>query len=576
VLTCVRVVLLRILVTAALAALFGAAPASAGPFGPPLPNSLPPYVGKAPLAAASVHARPASDAAAIARGLRRAVAAGTLSRAEAHRYRAVVARTRGVMSAARGTRGAVLARVLGLVRARAGGYNRARALALFSMLDENARFLARRGLPPNETDVVGRGGIVYRVGWGYGLQFHPLANVAALNQHLYAGRLRKAADLASALAARGVRTRNGGIVWEYYFPYGGGSAPWSSGMAQAIGAQALARTGRRLTAPDFLAVARRAYRAIPGRLVRNVSTGPWVQLYSFSAMVVLNAQLQAYLSIADYARIVGDAGAAGLATRLEASARGLLPRFDTGAWSNYAPGQEAVLKYHLYHVDLAGWMARRTGHETWAEARARFARYTREAPVFKGGDPHATLYPWPRDGFRDRARISFWLSKISTVSVAVGGRLHPLGVERRGWHSIVWDPGRTQVRIYRPVVRAVDLAGNRGQGQLGPLRVAVDREPPAVQASVARRRLTWRAVDPTSPWLRMWAVVRRADVTKRLLLGRRPHRGSLVLPIPRGTWEAVLWVSDTTGNRTRVRLGPVPPPPGAPPPVSPPPPPPPS
>ncbi len=567
--------LLRIFVAAALAALFGAASASAGPFGPSLPNPLPPYVGKAPLTSAPVvHARPASNAAAIARGLRRAVAAGKLSRAEAHRYRAVVARTRGVMSAARGTRGAVLARVLGLVRARAGGYNRPRALALFSMLDENARFLARRGLPPNETDVVGRGGVVYRVGWGYGLQFHPLANVAALNQHLYAGRLRNAADLASALAARGVRTKNGGIVWEYYFPYGGGSAPWSSGMAQAIGAQALARTGRRLTAPDFLAVARRAYRAIPARLVRSVSTGPWVQLYSFSAMVVLNAQLQAYLSIADYARIVGDAGAAGLATRLEASARALLPRFDTGAWSNYIPGQEAVLKYHRYHVDLVGWMARRTGHGTWAEARARFARYTREPPVFKGGDPHATLYPWPRDGFRDRARISFWLSKISSVSVAVGGRLYPLGLERRGWHSIVWDPGRAQERTYRPVVRAVDLAGNRGQGQLGPLAVSVDREPPAVQASVARRRLTWRAVDPTSPWLRMWAVVRRAGVTKRLPLGRRPHRGSLVLPIPRGTWEAVLWVSDTTGNRTRVRLGPVPPPPGGPPPASPPPPPP--
>ena len=55
------------------------------------------------------------------------------------------------------------------------------------MLDFNARYLKKRGLPASGTDVVGAHGVVYRAGWGYGLQFHPLANVGALNVHAAAG-----------------------------------------------------------------------------------------------------------------------------------------------------------------------------------------------------------------------------------------------------------------------------------------------------------------------------------------------------------------------------------------------------
>ena len=542
----------RAAVLAALAALFPAVPAGATPPGP-----LPPLVAKAPVAPL-VHARPGDDAAAIRRGLTRAVAGGRLSGAESREYRAIVTRAVGVLGNVSGSRRTVLARVLNLVRRQAGAFTRPRALALFSMLDENTRYLARRGLPPNETDVVGRGGVVYRVGWGYGLQFHPLGNVAALNAHLYANRTRQARALASALAARAVPNARGGAVWEYYFPYGGGSPPWTSGMAQALGAQAFARSGERLNAPDLFAVARRAYAAIPGRLVRSVSTGPWVRLYSFNGMVVLNAQLQSFLSIRDYSRIVNDGGAEAFASRLETSSRGLLPRFDTGYWSNYTPGSEAPVKYHRYHVELLHFMAARTGLDLWAKARDRFARYTREPPVFKLGNATPAFYPWPKDGFRDQTRLTFWLSKISSVAVTVGGRRYGLGTRRHGWHTFAWGPGRTAARTYQPTVSAVDLAGNRGGAKLRPITVAVDRTAPAVTASVQGRRLAWRASDPTTPWLRMWVVVTRGDERRRLELGRRRLSGSLILAVPRGTWQGVLFVADTSGNRTRVPLGPVP------------------
>ena len=51
---------------------------------------------------------------------------------------------------------------------------------------------------------------------------------------------RRDERLGNALVARGVH-QFGGIGWEYYFAFGGGSAPWLSGMAQAVAAQGFAR-----------------------------------------------------------------------------------------------------------------------------------------------------------------------------------------------------------------------------------------------------------------------------------------------------------------------------------------------
>jgi hypothetical protein len=540
---------------AAVAALAVAGPAGAAT-NPVLeiPQPAPPFVARAPLPPPNVNARPASDAAAISRGLRSAVAAGRLSRAEANEYRATVGRARAAIGRLPSSRATVIGRVLGLVRRQAGAFNRPRALALFSMLEQNTTYLSRRGLPGNETDVVGKYGIVYRVGWGYGLQFHPLANVIALNAHLYANRRQRALQLASALAARAVPRRDG-AVWEYYFPYAGGAPPWASGMAQAIGAQALARVARRLTAPDFFGAARQAARSIPGQLTTSVSTGPWVKLYSFSGLVVLNAQLQASLSLVDYGQITDDVEAIGLGDRMEDAARNLMGRFDTGHWTNYSPGSEAPLKYHLYHVELARSLAQRTNATFWESAAARFNRYSHEPPVFRGGPTLGTIYPWPGDGFRDGTRVRFWVSKISTVSVRIGGRTYSFGMSRRGWYAFNWSPGRLRAGVYRPVATAVDLAGNRGTARLRGVRVAVDKTPPAVTTSVEGRRLTWRARDNATPWVRLTVRMVRGEEARVAALGRRPLSGSLRLPVPAGRWDTTLVVADSSRNRTRVALG---------------------
>jgi hypothetical protein len=509
------------------------------------------------LGVAAADASPKADARALNAGLARSVAAGRLTPQEAAAHRAVVRSARSAIARVGGNRRATLARVLHLVRLQAVRLSRPRALALFGMLRVNTSYIPRYGVPPSGKDVVDRDGVLYRAGWDAGLQFHPLGNVTRLNLLLIEERRSKALRLATALARRLV-SRKSGAVLEYYFPYAGGSPPWTSGMAQAVAAQAFARTGRRLGAPRYFGPARRAYLAFP-RLTRTIDVGTWVRHYSFSDMVVLNSQLQTSISLVNYGEIVHDPQAVGVGDRLEDAGRAALGRFDTGAWTNYTPGNEAPLKYHLFHVRLAQRLAGRTKLDAWVDAHARFDRYTHEAPRFRSGPAVATLYPWPADGFRDGAPIRFFLSKISTgVRVRAGGRTWLLGDLRRGWHSVTWRPGRRKAGVYTPLVSAVDLAGNRGRTFLRGIRIGVDRTAPVVTARVEGRVLHWTALDATTPWVRLRVRLVRDGVVRVLELGRRPLSGSLTLGLPRGSHQAVLAVFDSSGNRTRVPLGVIP------------------
>lgn len=505
---------------------------------------------------ATAGASPKTDARAVNAGLDRAVAAGRITTKEAAAHRSVLRSARGAIQRLPSSRAATLARVLHLVALRAQGFSRPRALALFGMLETNAVYLSHHGVPPDATDVIGRDGVLYRAGWGYGLQFHPLGNVTKLNLLLIEEKRNKALRLAKSLARRLV-PRKSGAVLEYYFPYAGGRPPWTSGMAQAVAAQAFARTGRRLGVPSYFVPARRAYLSVP-RLTRLIDVGVWIRHYSFSSIVVLNAQLQSAISLVDYGRILLDPGAVGLGDRLEDSGRAALGRFDTGAWTNYTPGNEAPLNYHLFHVRLAKLLAAKTNLEFWADAHARFDRYTHEPPRFRSGTAVPTLFPWPADGFRDSAWIRFSVSKISSVRVSVAGRTWALGQRRRGWYSVLWRPGHRAPRVYRPRVTAVDLAGNRGTTLLRGIRIAVDTTAPVVTAHVEGRVLHWTAVDKTTPWVRLRLRLERKGTVRRIDLGRRPLSGSLRLNLPRGRHQAVLTVFDSTGNRARVSLGAIP------------------
>jgi hypothetical protein len=489
----------------------------------------------------------ADDLRLVRSGLDHSVEVGWLSTADAGRYRTVAAQAAQTSRRLPSPRARELAAVLHRIAGLHLGYTRPRALALFSMLDLNRRHLGGASLPPAGRDVYDADGVVYRSFPGSGLQFHPLGNFARLQSLFAQARYVEAERLAGALVERGVPVAGGGLAWEYYFPFGGGRPPWTSGMAQAVAAQALARVGA-------AAEARRAYLAA-ARLVLSLPTGPWIRLYSFSPLRVLNAQLQAAVSLADYAELAADPAAAPLATRLRDGAAALLPQFDTGYWSLYAlGGSEATLGYHRYVVQLLRRLAGQTGETAWREWAARFELYLEQPPLLRPQPIVHPLYPVPAEGFRDEAVIRFWLSKRSRVSLSIGGEMQSAWFSQ-GQHRLTWRPGERRPGQYLARLSAVDLAGNRGAAEPFELEVARDTQPPELlTATLTGSVLRWSALDEETPWLRLRLLVRRSSGWKTLDLGTRPLSGVLRVRLPRGVLAATLVVSDSSRNRAQLRV----------------------
>jgi peptidoglycan hydrolase-like protein with peptidoglycan-binding domain len=309
------------------------------------------------------------EAATVRGGLDAALAAGRLPAADARAARTALGRaTREAARAGPAAAGVLLA-ALRDVAGEAGAYDGPRVRALTGTLAVNAR---AGGPPAGRLYVGGAGGTVYRYYPGHGFQLNPLASFAALNADVAHRRLDAARRLAEAMLARGIST-HGGLVWEYAFPFGG-PAPWTSGFAQAVAADALGRAARALDEPRLARAAHAAVAAIPAGYLSRVPGGVWIREYSFSGLLTLNAQLQTFLSLRDDARTTGDATAGRLAEGMRSAARRLLPRFDLGCWSRYAlAGSPADDHYARYHVSLLRRMTAATGDPYWGRVAARWA-----------------------------------------------------------------------------------------------------------------------------------------------------------------------------------------------------------
>jgi D-glucuronyl C5-epimerase-like protein len=385
-------------------------------------------------------------------------------------------------------------------------------------------------------------GVVYRKSWSGTPYFHPLASFGNLNRAITAGERRRADRLAAVLLARGTK-EHGKMVWRYH-DRRDGPATWESGLAQAVAAQALARAGR-------MKAARLAFNAIPGRLLISLPQGPWIKLYGYSDVVVLNAQLQATLSIADYARLAHDARAEQLARSMRRATLVLLPRFDTGAWSTYSlGGRDSPLSYHEYVTSLLWKFARRTHGWRWTAYASRFRSYRHTPPKLRRGDHPPTIYPLPRDGFRDAAAVRFWLSKPATVTLRVaGGRWS--GAYGRGWQTFWWRPTDIGPGRYGVWATAVDRAGNVAVRQLRSVVVLRDTTPPDLRAEVTPWRVYWHATDRTSPWLDLRLRLTAPGLNEVVELGRVPLEGSLPLALSLDpSWTVTVVAADSTGNAT--------------------------
>src|SRR4051812_5999585 len=493
------------------------------------------------------------DVGLITKGIARAQAAGRIDEGDAAEFRLDVSEAGRGLPKLPSSRYRNLAAVVHQVAGFWKGYDPARGRTLFSMLAFNTRWFATHWDQKAGTDVVDyTDGTWYRAFPGIGFQFHPLEEFGKLNNFVAQKNQARAGQLAQALLDRSV-VRSGGLAWEYYFRFENGRPPWISGMAQAVAAQALSRAGTLLADPTLTAASQRAFKTVP-QLTREVKAGPWIRHYAFSDLIVLNSQLQTVVSLQDYVTQTNDQAAAALAAQLQAAAIGMLPRFDTGAWSLYSlGGGEAPLNYHKYVVRLLNILAKRTLDPTLTTYAQRFSDDLREPPAVKLGAAPGAIYPWPRDGYRDAASFRVWVSKRSTVrlqDVADAGK--PV-VLSRGWHNLGWSPGRLQAGSYTPNLRAVDVVGNASDTELPSVDVRVDTEAPALSASLSGRRLYWRAADDASPWVRLWVVVRKPGSVRSVSLGHRPFRGSALVGSLVGT-SATLYGADSSGNAAKVAL----------------------
>jgi D-glucuronyl C5-epimerase C-terminus len=341
-----------------------------------------------------------------------------------------------------------------------------RLVPLWLTLDRNRAYWTTHTTGPSTRRISFPGSeLIWQYFPGQGLQFHPLANFARLNQ-LWAERDDAMNTLMDELLALAV-PRAGGIAWEYYFAFGGGRPPWVSGLAQGTGIQSLARTARRMGRGDevypLLRTALGVFKTPTPEGVRvPTSDGAEYALYSFAPNLhVINGFVQALVGLYDLGKIAGDTDAQALYVEGERVARRTLPTFDTGAWSLYSRGSvehESDLSYHQLLRSFLRSMCSRTEDPVYCDTELRFMQYEAEAPVVSLAT--ATL----RGG--TVSKIKLRLSKISRVGLKLsrGGKLayvKPAVVVGRGTPTLTVTVPR-KAGVYDVDVTAVDLAGNVG------------------------------------------------------------------------------------------------------------------
>lgn len=254
--------------------------------------------------------------------------------------------------------------------------------------------------------------------------------------------------------------RGGGLAWEYYFSFDGGSPPWTSAMSQATGLEALSRAYQATKNPYYLNVATRALpifsKAPPAGVNVPTSAGTRYLQYTFAPKLsIINALLQTVIGLYDFGQASGNATAKQLFARGNAEALAEVPQFDTGAWSLYQPGVEDPLDYHELVTGFLQQLCTRTGAPVYCTTAQHFTSYLRTPPVL------TQLTQQAKTGHS--FALSFRLSKISHVGIAVRR-----GASTQLYTSASFGYGVDHFTVpalhtpgtYSVTLSATDLAGN--------------------------------------------------------------------------------------------------------------------
>jgi len=409
-------------------------------------------------------ARPAS-AKTVSSELSQLYRSHQISATDYRRYRNSLSSALNAEGRLSGTRAAELGAVLSNLHwiAASSQLTSSRLPVLFLTLDRNRQWWTTGSIPSSGALIEFPGSqLVWEYYAGQGLELQALATFGRADGFYTAGRSKYPA--LRALLAEMIplaAERAGGIVWEYYFYFDGGSPPWVSAMAQGTALEALTRA-QKAFGGNYLKIGSRAlplFSASPPAGVRvGTRRGARYLQYSFAAGTdIINAFLQSLIGLYDYARASGSRQAQRLFAVGNAQAQAELPSFDTGAWSLYQPGEEDSLDYHNLVTGFLDELCSRTHAAVYCTTAQHFHAYLKTPPAL-------TLLTTRARAHRSLS-LQFRVSKQSQVGVVVllGSRtLFQTSADfSYGVHSFAvpaLGPGRYTVHL-----AGTDLAGNFGR-----------------------------------------------------------------------------------------------------------------
>jgi hypothetical protein len=398
--------------------------------------------------------------------LARLLAHHEIGAATAKQYRAEFDAAIRTAKRLRGTRRSELQGVISILHgiAARGQLTASRLPQLFLMLDRNRQWWSTGHLLSYGQRVeFSDSELVWEEYPGEGIQLQVLGTFGKANGLWMAkddAKLRALLDEMIPLAVH----RGKALAWEYDFAFGGGVPPWTSGMSQATGIQALARASQRLNEPQYLAAAQQALplfeTAAPLGVRLKTKRGSRYLIYSFApGQIVVNAFVQTLVGLYDEGLIGNDPLARRLFRAGDRQARLDVPAVDTGAWSLYQlGGAESDLGYHQLLQGFLANLCQRTQTDVYCTTAQHFAEDLKAPP--------ATTLLTTRVGAERSILVRFRLSKVSRVGMTIRrGETTVLSTSAsvsRGVHSYAWKVPATP-GSYDVTLSATDLAGNSGR-----------------------------------------------------------------------------------------------------------------
>jgi len=300
-----------------------------------------------------------------------------------------------------------------------------------------------------------------------------------------------------------VNQPGGGLGWEYYFNYAGGRAPWVSGMAQAVAAQAFAAAS--LSDEDDSTKLEQAAQGRPSHdsaaAGASARLRPLIRLYGFShyrraERAVYSRCSRCEITPTQWPTVTRHArrgNGAGSRQRDSPLRHRLLTYYSL-------PRTPSTLDYQKFVVHLLGKL--NSLDPRLATATARFAGYAKQPPAFKIASSGL-------------GAVRFWLSKPSTVEMR-----SPAGARSGSRFTAVGttSAGKLPARAgaYSVLVKARDWAGNSSSFAGLPLvRVASAANWSVAGSSVSQRKLIMDAAEAG-------VASRRPQRRPRFRRGRRP------------------------------------------------------